>query len=91
MNNIKKFRGKKQLSQKDLADMLGVSRTTIISAENTPGYCLSEENARKLADIFGCSVFEFVDIMELLPYKPTKTDEETIRRQVNEWFEKVDR
>lgn len=86
MRNIKKYRGEMKLSQKELAELLGVSRTTIIAAENNPNYCLSEERARRLAKIFKCSVFDFVDLTDYFPYKVTKNDMDAIKRQFDDWL-----
>jgi putative transcriptional regulator len=57
-NKIKELRLKKNLSQAKLADIIGVSRQTIISIEK--GICVpSTMLALKLSKLFGKTVNEF--------------------------------
>ncbi|MBG9617629.1 MULTISPECIES: helix-turn-helix transcriptional regulator [Bacillus cereus group] len=54
-NNIKKFRAKYDFTQDELAEMLDVSRQTIISLEKER-YNPSITLAFKLARIFSCQI-----------------------------------
>jgi len=54
-NQIKVYRAKQNLTQDDLASMLGVSRQTINAIENNK-YFPSLELALKIAQIFKCTV-----------------------------------
>lgn len=56
-NNIKKLRQSKKLRQEDLANLLGVSRQTIIAVENDR-YNPSLELAMKLARVLNTTVEE---------------------------------
>src|SRR5829696_3536082 len=60
MEELRRIRRAKEISQKDLAERAGLSRWVVVSAENgqhTPHY----ENLVKLADALG------VDVEEILP------------------------
>ena len=58
MNNIKKYRGMMNMTQKELADKFGVTRPMIAYWE-TPGYnAIKLSNAKKLSDIFDCSLID---------------------------------
>jgi transcriptional regulator with XRE-family HTH domain len=60
MEELRRIRRAKEISQKDLAERAGLSRWVVVSAENgqhTPHY----ENLVKLADALG------VDVPEILP------------------------
>jgi len=62
-NKLKELRKEKNLSQKELSKIMGVSRQTIISIENEE-YCPSLPLARKIAKYFGYiieEVFDFED------------------------------
>ena len=54
-NNIRMYRGKYKMTQKDLSIKLGVSRQTINSIENNK-YFPSLELGLKLSKIFECKV-----------------------------------
>jgi DNA-binding XRE family transcriptional regulator len=82
MVNIKKHRGEKQVTQRELASIIGVSRNTLITAENNPKYCLAESKALKLAEFFGCSVYDLVDVKGRLPYNVTEKDIAAIEKQL---------
>ncbi len=56
-NNIKKLRKSKNLRQEDLAEILGVTRQTIIAIENNK-YDPTLELAMKLSEYFEVSVNE---------------------------------
>lgn len=79
MRNIRKYRAEKGYTQKQLATELGVSRQTVVCMENNKSYRLSEKNARKLARIFNCGVYDLCTFDEALMYKPlTESDREKI-------------
>lgn len=56
-NNIKKVRIKKELSQENLADMIGVSQACIVRYEKGL-ICISTSNLYKLSKEFGISLSE---------------------------------
>lgn len=53
-NNIKVLRAIKNISQKELAEAVGITQQTISSAENTSKMSLT--TAKKIADYFGVSI-----------------------------------
>lgn len=71
MNNIKKYRGIFGISQKKLAEMTGISRTTCNYLEKNEKYKLPIEYAKKMAKIFNCSVVEVYGD-DILSYHPSK-------------------
>ena len=62
-NSIKVERAKKDMTQEDLAKLLGVSRQTVNSMEKNR-YAPSTILALKLSDIFECSVNEIFQLEE---------------------------
>lgn len=67
MKNIKRLRAKINISQEELAKKVGVTRTTLNTWENTISK-LSEENEKKLLDIFGCNIYELYGMDEFKHY-----------------------
>ena len=55
MNRLKKLRQEKKLTQKDLAEIIGVSKLTISRWENGESN-IKPDKAQQLADYFGVSV-----------------------------------
>lgn len=49
-NNVKKYREEKFMTQEDLAEKSGVSRTTISDLENLKELNLTKETMRKIAE-----------------------------------------
>ena len=62
-NSIKVERAKLNLTQQDLADLIGVSRQTINSIE-ADRYVPSTELALRMSKIFGCPVNDFFELDE---------------------------
>ncbi len=62
-NQIKKYRTQFGLTQKDLAEMAGVSRQSIISIESGK-YVPSLPLALKFAKIFNCATDELFQLVE---------------------------
>jgi putative transcriptional regulator len=62
-NQIKKYRTQSGLTQKDLAEMAGVSRQSIISIEQGR-YTPSLPLALKFAQIFNCNTDELFQLVE---------------------------
>lgn len=61
MNTLKVLRAKKDVSQQELGEKLGVSQNTVSSWEK--GYTKpSTKNMLKMADFFGISLSEVYDI-----------------------------
>ncbi|MCR5373183.1 MAG: helix-turn-helix transcriptional regulator [Solobacterium sp.] len=56
-NNVKELRKNKNLRQEDLAEILGVTRQTIIAIENNK-YDPTLELAMKISEYFGLNVNE---------------------------------
>ncbi|MBR3150727.1 MAG: helix-turn-helix transcriptional regulator [Erysipelotrichaceae bacterium] len=56
-NNIKELRKHRSLRQEDLAEILGVTRQTVIAIENNK-YDPTLELAMKISEYFGMSVNE---------------------------------
>ena len=55
MNRLKELRKEKKVSQKEIADFLGISEKTISRWENSENQ-IKPDKAEKLADFFGVSV-----------------------------------
>lgn len=55
MENLKTIRMTRGMSQKQLADMLGVNRTTVTRWE-TSGRFPRADKLRKISEIFGCPI-----------------------------------
>jgi len=60
-NNIKELRKGKGIRQEDLAEILGVTRQTIIAIENNK-YDPTLELAMKISEFFGISVNEIFQL-----------------------------
>jgi putative transcriptional regulator len=60
-NNIKELRKSRKLRQEDLAEILGVTRQTIIAIENNK-YDPTLELAMKISEFFGASVNEIFQL-----------------------------
>lgn len=60
-NSVKVARAKKDITQQDLADTIGVSRQTINSIEKNR-YVPSTVLALKMAKYFGCTVEELFEL-----------------------------
>ena len=63
-NNIKELRKNMKLRQEDLAEILGVTRQTIIAIENDK-YDPTLELAMKISEFFGKSVNDIFSIESL--------------------------
>lgn len=75
MKNIKKFRTLKNIDQKDLAKLLGVSRTSLSYFEN--GVVQPREKTfKKMCDIFECTEIELYGT-EVFRTKP-KTEKDIL-------------
>lgn len=84
MRNIKKYRARVGMSQAECALAIGVSRQIINYAETKKNYCLKEANARKLAELFHCPLYEIVDVKAMLHYLIEEEDKEVIIKQIEE-------
>lgn len=56
MNNLKKIRESKGMTQTFLSDKSGISNITISKIENTENYDISFSTAKKLANVLGVKV-----------------------------------
>lgn len=73
MNLISVYRGKKGLTQSQLAQLCGVSRNTIINYENDS----CEKNIKvlkKIALVLDTSIFKIADL-DILKEKPTNKED----------------
>lgn len=72
MNNLKKIRSLVGMTQNELADAIGVSKTTIVNAELG---VISVEMAKKCAKVLDVNVFSILghDVLKLQP--ETKEDQ----------------
>ena len=78
MNRLKELRKEKKLSQKELADYLGINEKTISRWENGES-TIKSDKAQELADYFG------VHIPFLLGYSPLRTAEEEISMMIDDF------
>jgi DNA-binding XRE family transcriptional regulator len=88
MENIRKYRGKSHLTQKQLADKVGCTRTEIVNLESD--LCRHTPNARtaaNLAGIFGISVCDLFGYDNLI--YPPKSKEQA-KRLISEIASKWD-
>lgn len=76
MNNIKKFRGLKGISQKELADKIGVKRCMITYFEQCNG-TISVKRAKQICQVLGCSLVDLYGV-ENFKVKP-ETDSEKMK------------
>ena len=76
MKNIKKFRYQLGLTQQELADRLGITRSHASFLEKKTTKTLAPETANKLCGLFGCSLVSLYG-MENFKVEP-KNDEEKI-------------
>lgn len=87
MKNIKKYRGAKNLTQQQLADILGVSRVTVNNMETIPGYATSDDNVKKLCELFKCKPYDICDTDTILRYKPSsREDAEALVKEIKEKY-----
>lgn len=73
--DIRKGRGMVGMTQSQLAERLGVSRQTVANMEKNPNYRLSRDKAERLADIFGCSIYDLCGNLFPQGYEPQSEDE----------------
>lgn len=90
MKNVRKLRGKKGLSQLQLAKELNVTRASIIRLESDEVRKASPQMEKKLCEFFGVSVYALYGT-DILLYKPqTKEELKTLIDQLNEEYEEWD-
>ena len=76
MNRIRELRQKKQLTQEELARLLGVDRSAVARWE-TGSNLPRAEKLITLARVFGCSVDELLTDLPLERWKDTWKDPES--------------
>lgn len=74
MDSIKKYRSQNGLSQKELAKKVGVARILVTHWESDNCNGVSLSNAKKLSEIFDCSLFQLYGLNNF-KIKP-KSDED---------------
>ena len=63
MNRIRELRQKKELSQEELARLLGVDRSSVAKWETGTNYPRAEK-LLAMARIFGCTIDELIDVIK---------------------------
>lgn len=87
MKNVKKLRGKKGMSQLQLAEALGVTRASIVRLESDEIRNASTQMEKKLCEFFNVSIYELYGT-DMLLYKPeTKEELKTLIEQLTEEYE----
>ena len=74
MNNIKKYRGMLNMTQKELAEKIGVARALIAYWELPEYTSLKLSNAKKISNVFGCSLIDLYGIDNFV-VKPANDNE----------------
>ena len=69
MYSIKKMRGIAGVTQQELANYLGCSKAYISYLESNKITTIPEEELKKIADLFGCTIIELYGI-DILKYRP---------------------
>lgn len=69
MENIKYYRKLKRISQKDLADKLGMTREYIVFLESNNCHSIGTKAAEKICNYFEIDVFDLfgIDIFKIIP------------------------
>lgn len=76
MNNIRKFRGLTGITQKELAEQVGVARC-FISVMESSEYPLSLKTAEKMSKVLNCSTIELLGT-DNLKLQPNNDDEKIL-------------
>lgn len=74
MYNIKKLRGKKGMSQSELANALGVTRAYVIVIEKDETKKLTPKMEKKVCDFFGLTLCELYGLDNLKHFPKTKQE-----------------
>lgn len=74
MNNISKFRGLKEISQKDFAEMLDMTRPGLSYVENGNAKKICEKRLNKMSEILGVSVVKLLGL-ENFKYLPQSKED----------------
>lgn len=74
MNNISKYRGLKEISQKEFAEMLGMTRPGLSYVENGNAKNVCEERLKKMSEILGVSEVKLLGF-ENFKYLPQTQDD----------------
>ncbi len=69
MYSIKKMRGMAGITQQELANHLGCTKSYVSYLESSNNKTVSIEELKKMADLFGCTVIELYG-MDILKYRP---------------------
>lgn len=76
MKNIKKIRYQLGITQQQLADKLGFTKSHISFLEKNDTKTMSKDTAKRISEVLGCSV-TYLYGMENFKYEP-QTDEERL-------------
>lgn len=77
MKNLRLYRGRKGLSQKDLSSKIGTSVNMITLLEKADYLKLSEEKLIQIAEVLNCDPFELIGV-ENLKFKPANDEQRII-------------
>ena len=69
MNNIKKYRGLKNITQKDFAEMLGMTRPGLSFVESGNAKNINEKRLNKMSEILNVSAIKLLgmDVFKQIP------------------------
>lgn len=90
MKSIKKLRGKYGLTQKQLGERIGMSKTSVVYVENDKTHTLSPKFVKKICEEFGVEPFDLFEGFDNLKYPPTTKEElgkyiKSLQEEYNKW------
>lgn len=74
MKNLKRLRGLKGITQKELSVATNIPRTRLVYFESDECHCLSEAIEKKLCSFYKVNIFELYGI-DILKYVPSSKEE----------------
>jgi DNA-binding XRE family transcriptional regulator len=87
MNNIRKFRGKLGLTQTELGEAVGLTRSYICVLESPKCTSIDKTVAENLARFFGCNIFEVYGDNAFKNVPKTDEDKTTIIKMLAKTLE----
>ena len=87
MKNIKLLRATRGMSQKDLAEQMGISRNSVINMEKDTQRSVTPKAAKKLCEIFGCSICQLYGLDNIRHLPETKEEAERLIRLIQKEYE----
>jgi len=89
MNNIAKYRGQANISQKDFANQLNMTRPGLSFIENGKAKNINHTNLLKMSEILGVSPIKLLGIENLKYIPETKEDFDYLIELLKEQREKL--